>query len=67
MGMNEILMLYVLAGMTVAGIALYMLTTLVNLVLDAITWLREDPDHLPIPDDWEPDKSRGRLYKGWLR
>jgi hypothetical protein len=38
-----------------------MAATLVNLVLDAITWLREDPDHLPIPDDWEPDKSRGRI------
>ena len=30
-------------------------------VLPRVFWIDEDPDHLPIPDSWEPDRSRGRI------
>jgi hypothetical protein len=60
---EETLLFYVLAGFTVVGILLFIIAYLVNSILDAITWIREDPDHLPLPDDWDPNKSRGRIKK----
>ena len=48
-----------------------LLITLQVVILGAWLWrsitYREDWRHLPMPDSWDKDKSRGRLYKGWLR
>lgn len=35
------------------------------LVWEGITWGDDDPEHLPLPDSWEPGKSRGRIVRRW--
>ncbi len=59
--MDDVLLFYILAALTTIGIFLFFLVYLVNNILDAISWIREDPDHLPLPEDWDPAKSRGRI------
>lgn len=58
---EDVLLFYCLAALATLGIVLFLLTYLVNTLLDAISWIREDPDHLPLTEDWDPAKSRGRI------
>jgi len=35
--------------------------------LYSVSWRGEDWRRLKLGDDWDKDKSRGRLLHGWLR
>jgi hypothetical protein len=38
-----------------------LLTLTAFLVWEGITWGDDDPNHLRLPDSWEPESSRGRV------
>jgi hypothetical protein len=50
--------------------ALLLLIPLAGLLgwgLYSVSWRGEDWKRLRLDDSWDASKSRGRLYKGWLR
>ena len=53
--------------MTTALLLLLPLSILLAWGLYSMSFKGEDWRRLRLGDDWGKDKSRGRLYKGWLR